>query len=93
MAGAPVYLDECVDRLHATYLRRGYRHSGIVLLPQVPPVSRRQRRAAMLLDWLSTLDDYQSRLFQWNDLQQRLIAGLRLPGYTQDEIDEAVGRA
>ena len=47
----------------------------------------------MLLDWLGTLDDYQSRLFQWNDLQQRLIAGLRLPSYTQDEIDEAVGRA
>src|SRR4051794_2076274 len=98
MATAPVYLDECVDRLiaealrqrgfdvlmaleagrgedpdevqlayatsldrvllsynrtdfrrlHAVYLNTGRQHGGIVLLPQVPPVGRRQVRAAML---------------------------------------------
>jgi len=80
-------------RLHATYLRLGREHGGIILIPQAPPVSRRQMRAAMLLDWLGTLDDYRSRLFQWNDLQQRLLGGFRLPGYTEDEVDDAVGRA
>jgi hypothetical protein len=50
-------------------------------------------RAALLLDWLGTVGDYRSRLFQWNDLQRLLLEGLRLPGYTEDEIGEAVGRA
>jgi len=80
-------------RLHATYLRLGRAHGGIILIPQAPPVGRRQVRSAMLLDWLGTLDDYRSRLFQWNDLQQRLLGGLRLPGYTESEVGDAIGRA
>jgi hypothetical protein len=47
----------------------------------------------MLLDWLGTLDEYHSHLYQWNDLQQRLLAGFRLPGYTDEEVGEAVGRS
>jgi hypothetical protein len=79
-------------RLHATYLGSGRQHGGIITIPQVPPVRRRQIRAVLLLDWLGTLDAYRSRLFQWNDLQQLLLAGFRLPGYTEEEIDDAVGR-
>ena len=73
-------------RLHATYLRAGHQHGGILLIPQAAPVHRRRLRAAMLLDWLGTLDEYRSRLFQWNDLQQRLVGGFRLPGYTEEEV-------
>ncbi len=78
-------------RLHAAYLRSGRQHGGIILIPQVPPVDRRELRAAMLLDWLGTLDEYQSRLFQWNDLQQHLVSGYRLPGYTEAEVALVVG--
>jgi predicted nuclease of predicted toxin-antitoxin system len=78
-------------RLHATYLSTGRHHGGIVAIPQVPPVSRRQLRAALMLDWLGTLDEHRSRMFQWNDLQGRLLSGLRLSGYSEDEINEAVG--
>jgi hypothetical protein len=80
-------------RLHATWLGIGRQHGGILLIPQAPPVKRRELRAAMLLDWLGTLDDYRSRLFQWNDLQRRLLDGFRLPGYTEDEVGDVVGRS
>jgi hypothetical protein len=50
-------------------------------------------RAALLLDWLGTLDEYRTCLFQWNDLQQRLLDGFRVPGYSEDEIQDAVGRS
>jgi hypothetical protein len=80
-------------RLHATYLRVGHQHGGIPLIPQAAPVRRRQLRAALLLDWLARLDEHRSRLLQWNDLQQRLLRGFRLPGYTEEEIGEVVGQS
>ncbi len=78
-------------RLHATYLRTGCEHGGIILIPQAPPIGRRQLRAALLLDWLGTLHDHRMCLFHWNDLQQFLLGGFRLAGYTEDEIATAVG--
>ena len=80
-------------RLHAGYLRIGREHGGIVIIPQSPPAHRRQLRAALMLDWLGTLEEHRSRLFQWNDLQLRLLGGLRLDGYSEDAINEAVGHA
>src|SRR5687768_5880262 len=68
-------------RLHAAYVSTGRQHGGIITIPQTPPSGRRQLRAALMLDWLGTLHEYRSRLFQWNDLQARLLSGLRLPGY------------
>src|SRR5919201_5281171 len=62
-------------RLHTDHLRIGREHGGIVIVPQAPPVSRRALRIAMMLDWLATLVDRRSRLFQWNDLHQQLIRG------------------
>lgn len=79
-------------RLHAVYAQTGRQHGGIVIVPQAPPVHRRQLRAALLLDWLGALLQYRSRLFQWNDLQQLLLTGFRLPGYSEDEVDEALAR-
>lgn len=80
-------------RLHAACLETGRHHAGIIIIPQLPPVSRRQIRAAMMLDWLGTVGDPQSRLFQWNDLQQLLLSGFRLPGYSDADVDIAVGRS
>jgi hypothetical protein len=79
-------------RLHATYRRVGLEHVGILLIPQLPPVSRRVLRAAMLLDWLGERDDFRSSLVQWNDLQRRLLGGLRLEGYAEAEVSEVIGR-
>ncbi len=78
-------------RLHARYLETGRPHAGILLLPQTPPVHRRQLRAALLLDWLGTTGDVRSRLVQWNELQQLLLSGVRTPGYAEYEIADAVG--
>lgn len=40
---------------------------------------------------ITTLPDYRSRLFRLNELQQRLIAGERIVGYTEDEVRRALG--
>jgi hypothetical protein len=80
-------------RLHAAYQLDGRDHGGIVIIPQSLLAHRRHLRAALLLDWLGTLDTYHSRLFQWNDLQQLLLRGLRLPGYSEEEVNDAIGRS
>lgn len=80
-------------RLHRVWRDSGREHGGIVLLPRASPVERRQLRAAMLLDWAALAPEQRSRLFQWNDLQQRLQAGFRLPGYTEEETRQALGWA
>jgi len=46
----------------------------------------------MMLDWLDTLADYRSRLLRWGALQQLLIGGYRLPGYTDRDVGLALGR-
>lgn len=62
-------------RLH----RASVAHSGIVLISNVN-IDWQEVRAAMLLDWAATFADHRSRLFRWHDVQQLLIAGVRLPG-------------
>ena len=49
-------------------------------------------RAAMLIDWAATLPDHRSQLFRWHDLQQRLIGGVRLPGYSEEDVRLALGQ-
>lgn len=82
-------------RLHRDWLAAGREHAGIVLVPQTPPPSRRVLRISMLLDWLGSpgAGGHHSRLLQWNDLQQVLHAGNRLPGYTEDEVTDVLGEA
>ncbi len=80
-------------RLHAKFARAGRPHAGIVVMPQASPLRRRQLRAVMLLDWLGSLNGgCASRLFQWNDLQRVLVSGLRLPGYTEADTMDVLGR-
>lgn len=78
-------------RQHAAFVRRGRPHGGVILIPQDTVVERLVVRAAMMIDWLGSGAVYQSRLHQWNELQQQLIHGLRLPGYTEAEVRLALG--
>lgn len=79
-------------RWHAAFMREGRNHGGIIGLPQTRPFSRLELRAAMMLDWLG-IQSYTSRLFEWGRLQQLLERGFRLPGYSEDEVREALGRS
>jgi hypothetical protein len=78
-------------RWHATFITQGRAHGGIICLPQTRPFRRLELRAAMLLDWVGT-QPHASRLFLWGQLQRLLEQGFRLPGYTEGEIQEALGR-
>ena len=80
-------------RWHRQFAQTGQRHLGIVLLPQASPLARRVIRACMLLDWLAVLGQDVTRLLNWNDLQRRLQAGYRLPGYSEHKVLVALGRA
>jgi hypothetical protein len=79
-------------RLHASYLRQGRPHGGIALVPY-GPAPLVEIRVAMLLDWIATFPDRRSRLFRWHDLQQWLIQGNRLPGYSEADVQLALGRS
>lgn len=46
----------------------------------------------MLIDWIAMFPDHRSRLFRWHDLQQRLIGGERLSGYSEDDVRLALGQ-
>ncbi len=88
-----------IDALLVSYDSLDYRrlhristaHSGIVLIGNVR-LDRQEVRTAMLIDWAATFPDHRSRLFRWHELQQRLIAGLRLPGYSEEDVRMALGQ-
>ena len=44
----------------------------------------------MMLDWIAT-QPHESRLFAWGHLQQLLERGFRLPGYSEDDVRDALG--
>ncbi|MBI4491684.1 MAG: hypothetical protein HY690_02710 [Chloroflexi bacterium] len=46
----------------------------------------------MLLDWIATFPDHRSRLFKWGQLQELIEQGYRLPGYSEAEVQLALGR-
>jgi hypothetical protein len=77
--------------VHAAWLQQGRQHPGVIGLPQRGPLSRRALRAAMLLDWAGA-QEYASRLFIWRDLQQLLERGVRLAGYSDADVQQALGR-
>jgi len=76
---------------HVAFERQGRAHGGIICLPQTRPFSRLELRAAMMLDWLGT-QPHTSRNFLWGQLQQLLERGFRLPGDSEEEVEEALGR-
>lgn len=73
-------------RLH----REGISHNGIFLVP-VGVLTLLHIRIALLADWVAPIRDHRLRLFQWHDLQQRLIHGERIPGNSEDEVRRALG--
>jgi hypothetical protein len=81
-------------RLHTIFRTYEWAHSGIVTVPESPIFDRLAFRCAMMLDWIaSEFLDQHNRLFRWTDLQQRLISGYVLEGYTTEEISLALGRS
>ncbi len=80
-------------RLHEEFVRAGKAHGGIVLLPQDTNMERLILRIALMLDWIGTQGHHVSRLWPWNACQQALIHGLRLPGYSEEDVSLALGRA
>jgi hypothetical protein len=78
--------------LHASFLRTGRRHPGILCVPQRGSLRRRTLRVAMMLDWIAT-QPYESGFFAWGHLQQMLEGGFRLAGYSEDDVRYALGWA
>ncbi len=74
-------------RLH----RISVAHSGIILISNLR-LDWQEMRTAMLIDWAASLPDYRSHLFRWHDLQQQLIAGMRLPDYSEEDVRMALGQ-
>jgi hypothetical protein len=78
-------------RLHRAVLTEGKSHGGVAILPQTSP-SRTLVRTTLLVDWIGTFDECGSRLFTWGMLQELLEQGFRLPGYTEQDVQLALGR-
>lgn len=78
--------------LHNQYMRGERTHHGLLVLP-FTPVQILDIRVAICLDWISAIPDHRSMLFRWNDFQQRLIWGDRIPdsSYTEEEVWRALG--
>ena len=78
-------------RLHTAFARTSRPHSGILLIPQTVPFPRLERRVTLLLDWVGTISEHDSRLFTWSNLQQRISHGVRLPGWEEHVVRDAMG--
>lgn len=79
---------------HRTFLRNGWTHGGIVTIPQTAVIPRLLIRSSMMLDWIAAeVTDPRNLLFRWTELQQQIIGGYVLQGYTDAEIGIALGRA
>lgn len=79
-------------RLAHEFRQRGETHAGIILLPRDLSEQRLVLRTAMLLEWRASLDEPRPETLIWNDLQQRLIGGLRLAGYTEADVRLVLGQ-
>lgn len=78
--------------LHNQYMRDEQTHHGLLVLP-LTPVQLLDVRVAICLDWIAALPNHRSMLFRWNDFQQRLIRGERIPGtdYIEQDVRRALG--
>ncbi len=69
--------------LHQEFRKRAREHGGIITIPQRNSLRFFVRRA-MMLDWIDAESlETKNRLLRWNDLQQRLIGGYALEGYSE----------
>jgi hypothetical protein len=80
------------QRWHRAFQQRDWPHGGIVVLPSGSPLPQLTIRAALLLDWLTTLPDWHTQLFRWGDLQFRLTQGFRVSEYHEADVRLALAR-
>jgi predicted nuclease of predicted toxin-antitoxin system len=80
-------------RLDTAFRANEWEHAGIITIPEGSHAGRLAIRTAMMLSWIAgTPLEARNSLFRWNDLQQRLISGYTLEGYSNPEIALALGR-
>jgi predicted nuclease of predicted toxin-antitoxin system len=79
-------------RLAHDFRQRGEAYAGVVLLPRDLSEERLLLRTAMLLEWRAGLGEPRPDTLIWNDLQQRLISGFRLAGYTDADVRLVLGQ-
>ena len=77
------------QQLHVRFEVDERQHGGILLLPPgaLPLVSL---RAAMLVAWVEAMLTSTSVLARWYDLQGLLTHGLRLAGFSETEVRQAL---
>jgi hypothetical protein len=80
-------------RLHQAFQVRGVMHEGIIVVTRRSSFAQLELRAAMLIDWIGTLDERRSRYFKWGALQELLERTHSLLGYREDEVQAALGRS
>jgi hypothetical protein len=80
-------------RLAHEFRERGETHAGVVILPRDTSRHRLALRTAMLLDWRAGLNEPKPESLIWNDFQQQLIRGFRLPDYSEDDVQLVLGRS
>lgn len=79
--------------LHTRFRATNQAHSGIITVPFTAVPERLAIRCALMLDWIAAaFADQRNLLFRWTDLQQQIINGYILEGYTVGEISIALGR-
>lgn len=79
-------------RLAHQFREDGEEHAGVVLLPRDMSDERLTLRTAMLLEWRVSLEEPRPDTLIWNDLQQQLIGGLRLVGYSDADVRLVLGQ-
>lgn len=92
------YASAC-DAMLVTFDRRDYRrlhlrmqqHAGMLLVTN-RALDVLTLRIAIAVDWIAARGAHRNHLFRWNDVQQGLIAGERVEGYTEEEHRRAIGQ-
>jgi hypothetical protein len=81
-------------RLHQQALETDRSHGGIVLIPQDSPLPVRLVRARLLLNLMAREQQRSpgSHMLNWVDMQSRLHAGDRPAGFSEQEVNLALGR-
>lgn len=80
------------QRLHERFLSEGRSHAGIMLIPN-GPLPLVALRALMLVSWVQMLGSVESRLVRRHDCQGQLIHGMRLEGFSEAEVRQALAQA
>lgn len=71
--------------------QRGGGHFGVILLPSDRSDERLLLRTAMALDWYASHPDPRPDVVIWNDVQQHLIGGGRIEGYSEADMRLVLG--